>query len=539
MSIYDDIKTNHSYIRYKYDVENITTNSLTLAYSYSSSNEGAITFPLIGFRSPSTQQILNNLPQWMQIRQDVTSNGWKLTNSWGMSLENVLNNVVKNITNTALVTTDITYPSNIGYVDVSSKDLLDTKLYRNLLFNSGFAIRDVSRTRLPAGWESYNIYNQDIYIDYLAASPATAALTSSTGQLKIGQSIILNNVLINNLTNSLYVKTNAGTVDILLHISIEMMDGTNRVAYLRHTSAAIEWVRIKVPIAVNKQVYRINYTVISNCSDRVSIAAPQVELEGISNWSNSSNDVLPYVSGLSRFTSISVIPEDSSIPKIPLFSVGTQEEFIDIGIPTRIQKARVIAKDLAPFATQAYGRKVHQLAEVIQTEWSIVEEQVVERSISPTIWDIYGRYDIRDLRYYEDLSYGTKDDTKVTITPIATAIRKDYLFIACKEEYLGRTLRTIKIVKPLSTPNGETYLESIIDFDLGLDFTNIIDDTQITDEEITSIGFSEVDPSWLVVNTSANIRHYYKMYFDYYYFNSNNNRVYTLEKYTNAKISVI
>lgn len=538
-TVFADLKTNYNYIRYSYGQDQITTNNIVLSYSYGSSLYTEITPAHEGFKAASTQQILNNVPQWMEARQSYNSNAWKLVNSWAMGLENVLENTYRNIESLTINTSDLTTLSRLSYVDIKSKEILQAKRFRNILFNSAFSIRDCSIYKLPAGWENYNLEDQDFNLDYNSASPGVVSLTTNTGIFKIGQQVILDNILINKLFVSIYIKTNAADVDVTSYISIELMNGKNISAYAKLTNRSTEWIRLVLPLEVNDQVYRINYTVTSNCSGPVYIAAPQIETEMLTNWSNNFNDSITYYSNTPRFNAVFAVPEESSLKKIPIFQIANQTDFLEASLPTRIEKSIAPYKDLAPYATQAYGRKVTELSEVIRTEWAVVEEQIVERSVSPTVWDIYGRFNIKDLRFFEDLVYGTRDNTLLTITPIATAIHRDLLFVLCKETYINKTYRTLKIMKPIAPANGATYLESIVDFDLDLNFDIDLGLNQLADEEVSSIGFSELDPSWLIINTTANVRYYYRVYYDYYYFNSLSNRLYTLEKYNNAKIAVI
>lgn len=538
-TVFADLKTNYNYIRYSYGQDEITTNNIVLSYSYGSSLYTEITPAFEGFKAASTQQILNNMPQWMEARQSYNSNAWKLVNSWAMGLENVIENTYKNIESITLNTSDLTTLSQLSYVDIKSKEILEAKRFRNLLFNSAFSIRDCSIYKLPAGWENYNLEDQNFTLDYNSASPGVVALVSTTGRFKVGQQVIVNNVLINKLYVSVYIKSNASDVDVTSYISIELMNGRSIAGYAKLNNRSTEWVRLVLPLNINDQVYRINYTISSNSSGTVYISAPQIETEMLTNWTNNINDSLPFYSNTPRFNAVFAVPEESTLKKTPIFQIADQTDFLDAAIPTRIEKSIVPYKDLAPYATQAYGRKVTELSEVIRTEWAVVEDQIVERSVSPTAWDIYGRFDIKDLRFFEDLAYGTRDNSLLTITPIATAIHRELLFVLCKEEYINKTYRTLKIMKPIAPPNGATYLESIIDFDLDLNFDIDLGLNQLADEEVSSIGFSELDPSWLVINTTANVRYYYRVYYDYCYFNNLNNRLYTLEKYNNAKIAVI
>lgn len=532
------IVTNFTPVIYSYDVAKVTTFSTTIAYSYGSTVYNEISNRIEGYKAPITQQILNNLPQWNKMRQSYNSNGWKLTNSWGIGLENVLENINKRITDLNLATADTKYISNLYYSDVTSKELLEGRQSRNLLFNSSFSIKDCTRYNLPAGWLDYSV-DQDTYLDYRNSIMSPVSISSNTGSIKVGQEVILDNADINKATASIYVKSNATTVSIYLNVVVEKMDGTSSSFTIQSNKKSIEWTRIVLPISITGNVYRINFSVIASCSSKVSICAPQLELGSLTSWTSSLLDSIPYLRSSSIFNAVYSVPVDVNGKKIPIFNINVEQDFLDVGIPTRIEKVSIPSKGLFFTEDKLFGRKVEVLGDITSIEFDIVENKIKERSTGPSIWDFFGSYDIRDLRFFEELRFGTTVDSSVLITPLASAIRKDYLFVACKEEYRGTTRRLIKILIPRTPPSGELYLESLIDFDLGISFEDILDIDQITDDEIASIQFSDGDPTYMVVVTTNNIKHYYRLYFDYYYFNSNTNRLYTIENYGNSKISVL
>ncbi len=536
--IFSDLRTDYVPVRYSYEVTPIITENKNLAYSYGSSNTSEIEDPMVGYKSPSTQQILNNLPFWAKGRQSFDSNMWKLTNSWGMSFDNVLEQVYKSASDLNLITADTTYLSKLNYIDITSKELLTERDKKNLLFNSSFAIKDVARTNLPSGWELYG-QAQDTKIDYKNSTITPCSISSESGVIKVGQQILLDNKLVNKMTASLYVLCDAPTVDVKLFISIEKTDGTSYITTGSISNRSAEWVRLVVPLDIKAQIYRVNFTVLANCSGKVSVCAPQLELESISNWSSSNIDYLPYYPFRTNFNSVFAGSLEPVSKKTPLYQIFNEQLFIDTSLPTRIEKISSPSRQLSPYTTQAFGRKVDQEGQVFRTEFSILNNNIIERSVSPSSWDIFNTYSIKDLRYYEDLRYGVKDEFNVLITPIATAIRKDLLFVLCKENYNNTEIRTIKIVRPRSTPNGEQYLESLCDFNLDLSFNKVLGLNQVSDEEVFSISFSDIDPSYMLITTTNNNKYYYKLYFDYYYFDNQNNRMYMIENYKGAKITVI
>lgn len=530
--------TFYSPIRYSYEDQEVTTFDLSLSYSYGSSTQGEVFVPQQGFRSPFTQQILNNIPQWMKMRQNYNSNGWKLTNSWGMALEKVLEYSTEHSMNLNIITASTLPLTSLRYIGIDSLDLLDPQPPRNLLFNSSFAIKDVSRTKMPAGWQKYTTYDA-VHTSNIGASVTCYSIVSPTGVLKVGQEVLLNNSFISTLYASCYVYCNASTVSVKLNISVEKIDGTSTTRQVTLANGSSEWRRLSLPIPVNAQTYRVNISINTSCTGEVKISAPQVELSSLSSWTKSTLDFLSFYPSLDNFNLIYKYTNDIMPTRQAIFPIATETQFVDIGIPTRVEKTPNPLVRLEEYIPSEFGRKVDQLTEVTRTEWTIIEGQVVERSTSPTIWDIYGRYDLRDLRYFETLEFGTRVETNVTILPLVAAVRNGFLFVVCQETFENSIKYVVKITKPRTPPNNETYLESIIDFDLNLELDSVYQLQGQISEEVFSISFSDIDTKYLIITTTNNVKHYYKLYFDYYYLDESKNRVYLIEDYNNSNIAVL
>jgi hypothetical protein len=530
--------TDFAYVRYEYDTLGIQFNETTISYSYGSSVEPEVDLPMVGFKAPATQQILNNLPQWTKMRQAYTSNGWKLTNSWGMSMEYIIDNISKTLADFSLTTADISYFSKLNYTDITSSELLHNRTKRNLLYNSAFTIRDISRNNIAAGWTEHT-RSGNVYLDHNLSAITPVGISSDTGTIRIGQQVLLNNIQVSSLVASVYLLCDQDDVDFTLFVSIENLNGTSRSYTARITNRSTEWRRLVLPMVVNSQVYRVNVSLLGSASGKMTVSAPQLELNSISSWTSSVSDYLMYMPSEVTFNSVHCISNEYNGPRIPLYPTDDEKTFINVDIPTRLVRIARPSRDLLEAASVSTSRKVDQLNQVTRTEYSVLEEQVAERALSPTPWDIFGRYDIRDLRLHSDLVYGTSDPSNVTITPLASAVRKGMLFVACKEEIKGEVYRTIKIMRPRTPPGEESYLESLTDFDLELDLDTVLDQDQITDEEIVSISFSEIDTSFMVITTTNNTKYYYRMYFDYYYFSKSKNRLYTIESYNAGNLVIL
>lgn len=518
-------------IVYGYSNTTLSVDSLTLAYNYASECAASVEAAFEGFKAPSTQAIANNLPPWMLVRQDQDSTGWKLINSWGHNLEGLLQNTADRIVDLKLITADPTCKNSTYFFDIDIQELTQPREFRNLLFNSSFAIPDVARTNAPAGWFTKD--NTKLVNTSLEGSKSVLCTHKAT----LKQTQDLDNQLIDTLTASVYVLSDTEEVDVTLSISAETIDATTLTQEGSITSRSKQWKRLVVSLPINKQVYSVNFVIKVVTNGTALVCAPMLELGSmVTKWTRSELDVLSYVSGASRLGLINSISDNGD--KIPIFPVAREEDFLYIRIPTRIRKLPNPLVKNTLYSSKSFGRKVTYFNEVLMTEWAVVEGQIVERGRTTTVWDIYGRYDIRDVRYFDNLELGTIHDCSVNIVPLACAISGSWLFVVCEEHYQGKIFYTLKLVRPVVPPNGQTYLESVTDFKLDLDMNTKFGFNQVDQETVTSIAFSEENINSLVINTSANKSHYFELYYDYYYYKTNSNRVYTLEGYEGSQIQV-
>lgn len=533
---YSDLVTDYAPVSYQYGLNELKTTNITVAYTYDLENVGDIANKQEGYKAAATQEIVNNLPQWMKTRQSTVSDGWKLANSWGMSLENTIKNVGDNTENLSLLTIR-QYPLyEVDYINLRETVNNDYPV-RNLLFNSSFAIKDVARSKMPLGWSNYK-ENTDLQIDKKQSTIVPYSLKSDLGTFKFGQDALLENVQVDRVVGSFYVLADLDNVDIEFTISAELIDGTSKVFAVKHSNRSPEWVRISLPCDINDQVYRLNYIVSSSSTGLVRIAAPQLELTSLSGWTKSAIDFLPYYDPSLRFNSVYALPRFGGGENIPIYTIGNEDQFLQASIPTRLERQSSLLQDIDLSTETAAGRRVSQLGETLRTEFVALENQLVERSLSPSKFDIYGRYDIRDLRVFEDLQYGTRSNSLLSTKVVSTAIRNDMLFVLCEETYQGTTRYIIKTVVPRVPPNGETYLESLIDFDLNLEFDKTYALETQFENKIASLSFSENNPNYLIVTSTNNIKYYYRMYFDYAYYNVNNSRLYFREKYPDSNLVI-
>lgn len=518
-------------IRYSYTSRAIMTDSIGIAYSYESQCGNDITDPMVGFRSPSTQAIVNNLPQWMKMRQDIDSDGWKLVNSWGMSLEHVIETVEKKALNMALETADKLVTSKIGYVDLEDK--FNYKL-NNVLFNSSFSLRDTSRSQLPAGWTNYGKGTVEITTDKSSIIGNTVKLYAGV----LSQSILVNST-IDQLTASVYILAPDPSPSVRLVITAEDIDGIVYNSEARLESRSREWRRLVLTTPINKEIYRVQITIASSGS-ATYVCAPKLEQgDHATIWTRSIIDKPSWISSfLSRINLAQVVFTNEVNNKVPLIPVGDQDEFLEQNVPTRIEKIYNRYTDVDTEIAQDFGRKVSFFNEVHPVRWYVEDGIIKEGSLLPSLYDVYGEYSLSELRYGENLVLGTINSCSTNITPINCAVRDQILYVLCTEETDGETIYTLKICEPRTPPNGESYLECFYDYKIDIELNNVVTDSQI-EETITSVGFSRDDDKLFVVNTNIGRQLTYRLRFDYYYFDSTKNRLYLLEDYTNCRIQVL
>lgn len=531
---YDNFVSNYQNIRYRYDIETLYTNDIGIAYAYGSQYSDNLVEEQVGCRAAATQQIANNLPPWMKMRQDQDSCGWALINSWGCSFEEVLKYSSNKILETTLETADESQVNKVSVVNITQDSLLNPTNFRNLLFNSGFSIKDVIRKQNPAGWTDYNKSNVSLELDNTFSFLGTNSIKFNTmGSLT--QSIEINKYL-GSVACSVYCRSMSLSTDIKLIINVELIDGTSISKQASIISKSIDWKRLVLPIEINNDVYKIHFTICSSAN--ANICAPMLEYgSSATPWTASRLDSLPVIRSVPNFNSVVAETSDDIKKKIPIFPINDEIYFLNIDIPTRIEKCSA-PKDLTNFyKNQLYGRRVTFEKENIPTQWIIKDNKIVEISTFPGPYDVFERYELKELRFTSNLEYGRIDDARLTIKYLDTLIINDILYILCEEQYLDNTIYTIKLCYP-KTPASGKYLQCFADFRVNVTNT-VTHGLNEINEKPTSILVSNKDPSLIAINTNTLNRVFYKLYFDYYYFNPGNGSLYTREHYKKSNIKIL
>lgn len=521
-------------VRYSYGKKSINQASISIGYSYGSRCYTQITDPQVGFKAAATQAILNNLPPWMIMRKQEDTTGWRLVNSYGMAVENTLDLINKQLKNLFLTTTDRFMRHRVYRGDIATEEIFEFTPSRNLLTNSSFSKADVARTNLPQDWTDYNKpATQSVFLDRNTVLKGTNSVRmDNPGTL--GQLVDISGLgAIDTLTASVYIYSNS-QVNISLVLSVQ--DLNTGIASNEATLKVVptRWQRLEVTVPVSKEGFEAQVIIRSNSAVTVHFDCVQLELaSSASDWQASDLDKLVYIDST---IPIRFVEARSNSDSITIYPISTSSGFSQALIPTRISRALPRPIDLEPFSSGSFGRRVDFFNTVTSITWYIESAQVVA-SDSDNRFDIKERYDIRDLRFFQGLGYGTVADCNASIVPLAVAIRDDLLFVACKETFRGNTIRTLKVIYPRKPPTDQTYLESFVDFELDLNFGTTFGSEEL-DEEVSSIGFSERDPSWMVVNTNLGRTLYFRIWFDYFYINFSNRLIYTIEKYDNAQLQI-
>lgn len=524
-SLYSDLAVSYINASYSYGATELTTACLSTPYSYGTSVYSLPDDPMVGYKAAMTQQITNNLPQWMAIRQKNTSNGWRLVNSWGMNLEDVVTNTAYNLSDVWLVTSDTKQRSKVYAADISEKELVEPKEKLNLLFNSSFTIKDSSIYGGPAGWNTYQKGSASLSNSSII-TPKSVILSPATS---ITQTLEGDDQLYPSLVASAYIKANANDTSVKIVVSLETTDGPTLSYSASITSRSEEWRRLNRTISsLNTRIRRIKFTIVNESDDIVSVSAPMLHTGTmLSNWTNSDKDGLPYLNSTTRFSTVQAISPDY-LKRIPIFGISSESEFIRTQIPTRIEKTKLSNQELGSFTQQQAGRKVDFFMQVYDVMWEVKNNKIIERSNGPSQFDYFGEYSVRDLRFYYENIYSTRPDSLVSRELVTASVRSNLLLCVVKETYKGVTKYILKVVVPKTPPGSQDYLESIVDFDLNLE-----------DQIITSIEISDTETNIIQLTTSQGSKIHYKLYFDYYYFNDSNNQLYTLETYNGYKIQVL
>ncbi len=303
-----NLTINYLPVRYSYETTELSKSYLNVGYGYSSYNSQSYYPREVGFKAAASQAILNNLPQWMEMRQKTDSIGYKLVNSWAENHEKVVTAVSSLIKEEFLDTADKLQRSKLYSIDLNDEALISTKTFDNFLFNSAFTIKSAARVGMPLGWSRYSLSHYD-KVFLLASRPHVCPYSIVINKLgSFGQSVNLNNITTKDVTGSIYFLCREAPCTIKLILVAETIDGRTYSSQVETLVEDPDWRRLETTISVNNNLYRLHFAVHSNSSSVAYFNAPKVEIGNkATEWCKSSADGLLYVSSASNFSQICAV----------------------------------------------------------------------------------------------------------------------------------------------------------------------------------------------------------------------------------------
>ena len=303
-----NISISYVQVRYAYTTRELSKSSIDIAYGYTSTSAETFVEQSVGTNAPATQGIMNNLPQWMEMRKNRSSNGWKLTNSWGQNLEHIVDITKSFIQEQFIATTDITQRSSLYSFNITDRELVEERVFNNLLFNSSFSIRGPVRIGMPSGWARYSTqHRKTTYLIHDRSFIGSGSIVVE-GSGIFGQSVAINNILIKDITGSCYFLSNGADAKVKLIVIAETIDGKLISSETMFKGSSTEWRRLESTLVANQKIFRIHFVVhASNCTSAY-FNAPKLEVsDKATRWCKSGLDGLPYTSSFSNFSQVRAV----------------------------------------------------------------------------------------------------------------------------------------------------------------------------------------------------------------------------------------
>jgi len=533
-------------ILYSYNKVDPVVSYLDIGYTFTdSSNDNDLATIPLGWKTPTTQKILNNFPMWMELRKDYDSVGNKLASSWGMTLDRIISFYNTTRKDQFLYTADLYHDVNTGVSELSNnKEKIYSSSFRNFLFNSSFSMKAPARYQKPIGWtvSRSNVNNLSFNIEESVFGTSSLKLNGLV-TLKQTRELIIPSTP---LTLSIFVKTKdtellttdtwpaseAGMVLIIKYADASIQ--TYGVGFPKNTLG--KWARASLTVTQSKEINTVS-VIISNKREDLSFVVDCPMLESSKNlaeWSPSILDVpLSSTASFRQVTGLQVLinaMDENHVNKIELLPLASEQEFKNYNIPTRILPVHVKSVP-GNSINLSLGKQINFHGEVMPTIWKADLNQIIEQSsISP---DVFGKHYPADVIMDEqgdkhlDLSLINDSGIKVK----AVTVYNDHLYCVTKEIQYGVTRYCLKTVKPVKVSYSDTYLPSIGDIEIPITLGNKFGiDAQ--DEEIVRIGISKNISDTIFIDTNVGRRFHYKLYYDYFFPDFINRKVYTRENYS-------
>jgi hypothetical protein len=559
MPTYQSASANYSFVTeyasnievlYAYSETDPFVEYTTVSYRYTDGVDG--TKNVVGCRAAATQDILNNLPDWMAMRDKHDSVGQDLVHSWGCNLEDARTLFNEYRRDQFLSTAETYFDIHAGMSELSFNE---EKVYsadlRNILFNSSFSMRGYARAQKPEGWS----VRRDA-LDNLTFSEEQAIFGRNAVRMVDSVEIKQTRELAvagGQITFSTYVKTESDTGESVttkfdpgeagLVLVLSYADGTivsYGVGFPKNTKQ--EWVRAGLTVNMTKELVSFEAIILNRTSTAMFVHLPMLEgAKRIQSWSPSFEDVPIYLrtpfKSVTGAQVVSTAQDNANPHRIELLEVASEEEFQDVMVPTRITPYAP-KENAGQSVNSALGRQVNAFEETHPVQWTVVDGKIKEKSL--TAGDVFGTVQPRDLYKDEagDLFLDVSLSDSDLVVKAVTAIGR-HLLVVTWESYAGKDAYYLKVVRPQKVQYEDTFLESVSDLEIPINLNTF--GLGAATEDITRIGVCKYLPGVIFIDTTLERRFYYQLKFDYYYADFNVRKLFCRESYldNNAHLQVI
>ncbi len=526
------------------------------------------------YESRFTQKVANNFPHWHIIRTSDSSTGFKILNSYGVTLGEMSHDIQINRRNFYLSTADtlvrweayrVTIPQTLEYATNST---------RNLLNNAHFQFVGMAIRNQPREWEVENVvrYTTRSYKGssvLLDPEPGEDSYLYQEvdGEFEPGQSLTAS-IYANDTGN--YSGFEYGAPYLALQLSVYTYDGGIATqTTVRELNDVTDWERHEVTLPVTHSGYKARFraevvypdtgeTAQSLIRDYVSffsygalteppdildtlgafsygvfqdgstlpvtttwLSAPQLEFGATATeWKPSPLD------SLGHSMRVAVDFSTGDYASIELTQTHTMFDLFEDAVPTR---AEVLTGQTGDMILNEAGPTFYEWSdEIWETAFRITGDyvQLYNTDINSddeviTSWSIYDRYILNKVDLDEE--YGIFDD--VTRTLEALTVYRRRIYLVCKETYNSITKRILKV---LDWGGLSDRLQVIHDIDL-----------EYTGDTVDTVGFMDGRIDQLGMELSDGTKLTSQLYYDIFYHDMSNGQVIMRQSYSDGSIRLI
>lgn len=532
-----------------YDYQEVDPNIdfLTVGYAYSDGTE--LADEVTGCRAAATQEIMNNFPSWMLMRQKHDSVGQDLVNSWGCHLEFARTRYIGLRKDQFLITADQYNETRYAVSDLSFNEVRVYEVdFRNMLYNSSFGMVAPARYQRPEGWTTQRNSIEAVSFnktDSLWGNHSVELDGSySHAELKQSRDVTLSS---GKLNLSIYAKT-VGADSSLSTVERYTADTAGIVLVLRYADGTVssygvgfpkntedKWVRASFSTDVVKELTSFEVFIVNRTDQKFRIDLPQLEQNSRATaWSYSRQDVHKYSSSLIRNVGgVQVLMRTESgneVNKVEVFPLDSEEEFVDNRVPTRIERFSP-GKNALQTVNKTWGRQVNYFKENMPTKWDIADGKLRESyTLAP---DKFGDHLPAELYLDQE---GTRHIDKTAIndeitTAKAATIYDGWVYLVVEEVYGGITRQVLKFMKTDKVNYEDDFLQSWGDIEVPLDLGVSFGDQGLA-EEVDRIGICKNIADTIFIDTTLDRRFYFKLKYDYFFADFTTRKIFCRENYT-------